>query len=335
MSTNPPSSALAHTWSSLAVALRRKRIYEEAGFIAYALLWGLSFFALEYLLARAWASGLVFSTSTIPRETIIPWSIGLAQISFGLVAATLAVSIPHYNKGLRAFDELANEITRCRSIAVPANLLQSLTGPAGLNEQSAPAQADTTGLAMGQAIDTETTSAGQAILNDLTDCARMVELSTLEEPLDKITEHIGRTSSVSRVRTFSSAATGDTPARTVSYFLWLKSHSLGLQRSLSRLQRNAAAILVLSSLVGTTGIGFDPFWWVLILSHRVLSRYPLPEDYYYPELPLWLLGTVYLFLVGYLLYNTLDAGASLDRYSPDLKENIVNATMGSSVSQTL
>jgi hypothetical protein len=153
-----------------------------------------------------WDAGVLFSTGIVARETVVPWSIGIGQVAFALLAGVLALSVPHYSNGVRFLRQWERR--------------------------------------------------------------------------------------------------GDRNA------------SEKLRQNLDRLQKYSASLLILNFFVGTSAIGLDPFWWVTIQNHVLHQRYPLPEDYRYPEVPMWLLGSLYLYILCMLLFATLRAGSTMEAYDP-------------------
>ena len=171
----------------------------------WVFLWGvlpfMGFFVLVCAFVALWIKGSFFTTGIVDRPTVVPWSIGIGQIAFGLVAAALAIAVPRHNEAMNAY----------RKIHVSKDELRK--------------------------------------------------------------------------------------SRAIS--------------ALNRVHRFTAALIGLNFFVGMSAMSLDPFWWVLIQNHVFLKRYPLRDDYYYPELPLWMLGSLYLILVSVFLYLVLSAGSDV------------------------
>jgi hypothetical protein len=168
-------------------------------------LWGILpfilFFAVVCAFVALWIKGTFFTTGIVDRPTIVPWSIGIGQIAFALVAGVLAIAVPRHNMATNAYLKIhrsGNEVLRLRAMA-----------------------------------------------------------------------------------------------------------------ALNRVHRFTAALIGLNFFVGMSAMSLDPFWWVLIQNHVFLKRYPLRDDYYYPELPLWMLGSLYLILVSLFMFLVLSAGSDV------------------------
>jgi hypothetical protein len=229
--------------------------------------------------------GLLPAGAMVPKDKIVAWSEGLGQIAFGMVAAFLVFFLPEVvsvGRSLREWEERlfyyqhTMTFNRCAAF-------KSFTGALAAVQSITPLANSKIKLWLAGACKA-------ADSDSLTEQDAMRQLDAVAPGVQDLVISHPRWALLKEKTPTGSIATEWGELRD---FLLATYCSKELRKRRLHLAGGLTWLVAVNLLFGTFTIAPDPFWNVQYRSFLV-GRYPLPEDYIYPEFSLWITACVYM-----------------------------------------
>jgi hypothetical protein len=245
----------------------------------------------------------------VAKDKIVAWSVGLGQIAFGLVAAFLVFFLPDVTAAGRALKEWQERLLFYRHSSAfdqPKAFRDFVKTLAAVTEQQhewvpsgASAWTTSAQLAASGALD------GESAQRHLTQAVRHLHALVISPHRWALLEQRGQTTD------------GATEWQELRGYLLASFCTAELTRCQRSLTTGLGWLAFVNLVFGALSIAPDPFLFVNVQS-LLAWKYPLPEDYVYPELSMWVTAIIYmvamfLFAVWFSLENE-----TVHLYRPDI-----------------